>query len=226
MRRARLVPTVGAPRSSKTLASILRPLMPPRAFHWSMASWAPLRSQSPSELSCPLCASTMAILIGPESLPPPPDDLPGVLHAVSTAAAVRTAVARTAWGFGMAGSSGEGARRSGAGYRWRLGVEGAAVDVGDVPVAGGGHRLVDHRYVEHRRPAAAEGGAQRGTEVRGRADGVAVRAAGPGERGEVRAVRPAVRVAELAAVAGAEAGGLQVGDRAVGPVVHHHEDHR
>src|SRR5919198_1958169 len=76
--RARLVPTVGSPVSSNTSSWILRPLIPPLAFHWSAASLAPFHSHWPSELNCPLWAFTTAILIGPWS-PEPEDDelLPG-----------------------------------------------------------------------------------------------------------------------------------------------------
>src|SRR2546423_1849483 len=85
--RARLVPTVGSPWSSKTSSWIFRPSMPPALFHSSTASLAPLDSQAPSELSWPLCASTTAILMGPEPPDEPDDeDLPGALHAVASAA--------------------------------------------------------------------------------------------------------------------------------------------
>jgi hypothetical protein len=80
--RARLVPTVGSPASSKTSSCTLRPLTPPLAFHWSTASFAPLDSQAPSELSCPLCASTTAILIGPLVSAGVDDELPGALQAL------------------------------------------------------------------------------------------------------------------------------------------------
>jgi hypothetical protein len=62
--------------------------------------------------------------------------------------------------------------------------EGSLVDVLDVPVTGGGYRFVDHRHVEHRRSAAFDGGAERGDEVLGPRDVVAVGPAGAAEGGE------------------------------------------
>src|SRR5690349_8578329 len=58
--------------------------MPPLAFHWSTASLAPLYSHLPSELSWPLCASTTAILIGPDLPEPAPLDSPGASQAASS----------------------------------------------------------------------------------------------------------------------------------------------
>src|SRR4029450_9297198 len=80
--RARLVPTVGSPWSSKTSSWICRPLMPPALFHSSTASLAPLSSHAPSELSCPLCASTRALLMGPLASP---DDFSSSLGEQHTA---------------------------------------------------------------------------------------------------------------------------------------------
>src|SRR4051794_38221497 len=85
--RARLLPTVGSPWSSNSSSSPFLPLMPPLAFHSSAASFAPFHSHWPSELSCPLCALTTAILYGPSVLSWGDDELPGALHAVVVATA-------------------------------------------------------------------------------------------------------------------------------------------
>src|SRR5579862_6071561 len=85
--RASSVPTVGSPWSSSRDRVILRPSTPPAALAWSTASLTPRYSNWPRSLDDPLCASTTAILIGPDGvlLPPPAaaDDaeLPGALHA-------------------------------------------------------------------------------------------------------------------------------------------------
>src|SRR5437762_1170789 len=141
--RASSVPTVGSPWSSSRARVIFRPSTPPAALAWSAASLTPRYSNWPRSLDDPLCASTTAILIGPDPDPPPP------------------------------------------------------------------------KCLTERRPEIVRSG-----------DRVTVGAARPRQCGEVRAVRAAAGVAELAAVAAAEAGRLQVGDGPVGAVVHHHEDHR
>ena len=83
--RAMLVPAVGSPWSSKTVTWILRPSMPPFLFHSAIASLAPLASQSPSGLSCPLWALTTAILIGSELSASSEPELPGALQAAVAA---------------------------------------------------------------------------------------------------------------------------------------------
>ena len=56
--------------------------MPPLAFHSLTASFAPLYSHAPSELSWPLCASTTAILMGPAlAVESGVAVLPGAWHA-------------------------------------------------------------------------------------------------------------------------------------------------
>ena len=89
------VVTVGSPWSSKRVSTILRPPIPPRALACLTASLTPSYSQCPSELSCPLWASTTAILIGPEPLLPPEDELdPGAPQAeADSASASRAALA-------------------------------------------------------------------------------------------------------------------------------------
>src|SRR6185437_1711564 len=83
--RASSVPTVGSPWSSSKDRAILRPSTPPAALAWSTASLTPRYSNWPRSLADPLCASTTAILIGPEGVLPPPaadeEELPGALHA-------------------------------------------------------------------------------------------------------------------------------------------------
>src|SRR6266702_2352641 len=87
--RASSVPTVGSPWSSSRDRVIFRPSMPSAALAWSTASLTPRYSNWPRSLDDPLCASTTAILIGPEGvllLPPAAADdeeLPGALHAVA-----------------------------------------------------------------------------------------------------------------------------------------------
>jgi hypothetical protein len=75
--------------------------MPPAALAASTASLTPRYSNWPRSLDDPLCASTTAILIGPDPdpllLPPEADEeeLPGALHAAAarqTRAAEQTAV--------------------------------------------------------------------------------------------------------------------------------------
>src|SRR5215472_846525 len=61
--------------------------MPPAAFACLTASLTPSYSHCPSELACPLCASTTAILIGPEPLPPDGPDDPGAPQPAADAAA-------------------------------------------------------------------------------------------------------------------------------------------
>src|SRR5690349_4328501 len=137
--RARFVPVVGSPWSSKTPSSICRPLMPPAAFHSSMASRAPLSSHAPSELSCPLGASTSATLMGPELSPDDLSSEPGALHPARITAETAMAAMTVARRRNMCVSP----QSSGL-------FEKALVDVFDVPVAGGGYRFVDHRHVDHR----------------------------------------------------------------------------
>src|SRR5690242_12851401 len=85
--RASSVPTVGSPWSSNRDRVIFRPSTPPAALAWSTASLTPRYSNWPRSLADPLCASTTAILIGPEGVLPPPapaddEELPGALHPV------------------------------------------------------------------------------------------------------------------------------------------------
>src|SRR5689334_14390787 len=96
--RASSVPTVGSPWSSNRDRVIFRPFTPPAALAWSTASLTPRYSNWPRSLADPLCASTTAILIGPEGEPPPAaadEELPGALHA---AAARHSRAARAAAG--------------------------------------------------------------------------------------------------------------------------------
>src|SRR4051812_27362165 len=218
--RARFVPTVGSPVSSKSLSSIFRPLIPPLSFHSSAASFAPFHSHWPSELSWPLCALTTAILMGPSGPSSDEDVLPGALQAVPVATARTAADARTRAIRDLAMKS-----HLVVGKFSEL-VERTAVDVLDVPVSWGGHGFVHHRDVQHRRSAPLDRLAEHGGEISRFLDEIAIRTACPAVCGEVGRVRVAVHVTELAAEAGAEAGRLQVRDRAVGPVVHHQEDHR
>src|SRR5689334_24333141 len=88
--RASSVPTVGSPWSSNRDRVIFRPSTPPAALAWSTASLTPRYSNWPRSLADPLWASTTAILIGPEGVPPPAaepepaddEELPGALHPV------------------------------------------------------------------------------------------------------------------------------------------------
>src|SRR5579859_1725638 len=100
--RASSVPTVGSPWSSNRLSEIFRPSTPPAALAWSTASLTPRYSNWPRSLEDPLCASTTAILIGPDELLPPeplPDEppdgwlllAPGALHAAAARATAATA---------------------------------------------------------------------------------------------------------------------------------------
>src|SRR3954451_22945224 len=103
--------------------------MPPLAFHCCTASLAPLSSQAPSELSCPLCASATAILIGPSPLPAEVFwSLPGALHPAASTTVRAVAIRRS--------------RRI-----WFSPFEDALVDVLDVPVPRGRDGFVDHRDV-------------------------------------------------------------------------------
>src|SRR5690606_27579712 len=99
------------------------------------------------------------------------------------------------------------------------------VDVQDVPVAGGRHRVVAHAHVDHARLAAVDGLAQRRLELGRALDLDALGAIGTGHRSKVRRVRRAV-LGEHGAGRGAVVGFLQTGDGAERAAVHHHPDDR
>src|SRR5207247_10976893 len=99
------------------------------------------------------------------------------------------------------------------------------VDVIDVPVAAGRHRLVHHRDVDHEGLARSDRALEGGLEVLRGADLLALRAVGTRNGGEVRRVRLAV-LAKDAAERRSVVRHLEPGDGAKGVVVHDDPNHR
>src|SRR5437773_761403 len=99
------------------------------------------------------------------------------------------------------------------------------VDVIDVPVAAGRHRLVHHRDVDHEGLAWYDRALEGGLEVLRGADLLALRAVGTRNGGEVRRVRLAV-LAKDAAERRSVVRHLEPGDGAKGVVVHDDPNHR
>src|SRR6266487_5054808 len=97
--------------------------MPPAALASLTASLTPRYSNCPRSLLLPLCASTTAILIGPDAGAPlpvePPAGLPellapGALHAAAASAAAATATADPMWYLDLADMCSASSGRTGS----------------------------------------------------------------------------------------------------------------